>query len=135
MEEAKLEPKDIEVVEADGKMIDSLYEGSALTLLGLVPEEVGYLPAFLEQVNGVEVSGPIVHITGKQMDDKYKLKGDNKYSDDLNIYALPLDQIKHVERVFIHMRQVGCRWFDDVVDNNHRNGGLSYEDAKEKEAC
>lgn len=129
-----LVPKDIEVVEADGKMIDSLYEGSALTLVGLAYEEVGYLPAFLEQVNGVEVSGPIVHITGKQMDDKYKLRGSNKYQDGLNIYALPLNQIKHVERVFIYMRQIGCRWFDDVVDNNHRCGGLSYEAAKEKEA-
>lgn len=129
-----LVPKDIKVVEADGKMIDSLYEKSALTLEGLASEEVGYLPAFLEQVNGVEVSGPIVHITGKQMDDKYKLRGSNRYKDDLNIYALPLDQIKHVERVFIHMRKIGCRWFDDVVDNNHRRGGLSYEAAKEKEA-
>jgi hypothetical protein len=52
--------------------------------------------------------------TGKEMNEKYHLTGDNAYPDDLTFLVIP----KFYNPMYKLM--CGARWFDDIVDNNLR---------------
>ena len=57
--------------------------------------------------------------TGKEMNDEYKLTGDNRYRNDLNFLAFSLDGL-NIGKLAIFKLHMGDRWFDDIVDNNAR---------------
>lgn len=54
------------------------------------------------------------HYSGKDMNEKYNLTGDNRYPDDLTFLTIP----KFYNPMFKML--AGARWFDDIVDNNLR---------------
>ncbi len=54
--------------------------------------------------------------TGKKMNNKYHLKGNNAYPDNLNFIAIPLSDLNG--KAPIVKNQVGARWLNDIVDNN-----------------
>jgi len=57
--------------------------------------------------------------TGKEMNKAYKLTGDNAYPDDINIVILTKWSIS----MMAWKLKYGCRWLDDVIDNNLRREG------------
>ena len=53
---------------------------------------------------------------GSQVNDYYRLTGDNAYPKDLNFLT--------IKNYYGKKLQVGARWFDDIVDNNLRRERL-----------
>lgn len=50
--------------------------------------------------------------SGKEMNEKYKLTGDNRYPDDLTFVTIPEYYNPMLKML------VGARWFDDIVQTN-----------------
>lgn len=89
------------------EQFDFLYENWAMTWEGLVEED---FELAIAECGGENAEGYL--IKGKDMNSHYGLKGDNKYPDDLNIFAVyPFKGLA---------MSVGARWFTDIVDNNKR---------------
>lgn len=98
--------------------LDALYNESALTFEGMNigDDNLSDIIEWLESHNAITNEEPIFHIIkGKLMNKVYKLTGNNRYPDDLNI--LSITNIKQ-SKITIPRFEVGGRWFDDIVDNN-----------------
>ena len=111
------------------KELNALYNESALTFEGMDigDENLSGIVKWLESHNAMITNEePIFHVTkGRFMNEVYKLTGNNRYPDDLNILSITnIIQSK----IVIPRFEVGGRWFDDIVDNNaereKRKGGL-----------
>ncbi len=100
--------------------LDELYEGSALTFEGIVPKEAPLWIGSFKGVTPIKENITAYLFSGKMMNDKYGLTGDNAYQDDLNILSIPLDAFEKIGEVAFARLQIGGRWFDDIVDNNKR---------------
>ena len=102
------------IVEAnDNNTFKFLYDKWAMTWEGLVQEDfITVLKECYEQDNSEQVMIGY-WIKGKVMNDHYKLTGDNRYPDDLNIFAI----VDYGYKLALHY---GARWFTDIVDNNER---------------
>ncbi len=107
----------IEVVKNPEKL-DEFYEDWSLVFTGVIEEEIPMYFDFLRQYTKVEDRGYI--ITGKMMNEKYGLTGDNQYQDDLHFLVVMLKDIEDVGQIAIPRFMVGGRWFNDIVDNNSR---------------
>ena len=103
--------------------LDELYNGSALTFEGVVPEEVPLWIGFFKDFTNVNEDVTAYLFSGKMMNDKYGLTGDNAYPDELNILSVPLDAFENAGKIALPRMQIGGRWFDDIVDNNARREG------------
>ena len=98
--------------------LDTLYNESALTFEGMNidNENLSDIIEWLESHNAITNEEPIFHIIkGRFMNEVYKLTGNNRYPDDLNI--LSITNIKQ-SKITIPRFEIGGRWFDDIVDNN-----------------
>ena len=119
----------IKTVEVTGEnraeIFKDLYQDWAATIIGLTPSDKDLFVSFVDkQGEGFEDGAEVVHFTGKDMNEFFKLKND-PYPDDLNNYAIRCGHIKNVNALAIPMRQIGMRWFTDIVDNNARHEGNS----------
>lgn len=98
--------------------LDALYNQSALTFEGMniSNENLSDIIEWLKSHNAITNEEPMFHVTkGRLMNKVYKLTGNNRYPDDLNILSITnIIQSKIVVPRF----EVGGRWFDDIVDNN-----------------
>jgi len=110
----------IMVNEFDEDLFDSFYEGSALTFLGMVPEEAQNYLDYFKDYTDVDDNVQCYIVSGSAMNDGYGLRGSNRYPDDLHIFIVPLEAFGDVGKIAIPRFQIGGRWFDDVVDNNAR---------------
>ncbi len=82
-----------------------LYDNWAMTWEGLREEDF----QLALDTCGVEGAEGYL-IKGKDMNDIYNLTGNNRYPNDLNIFAIyPFKGLAI---------QYGARWFTDIVDNN-----------------
>lgn len=98
---------------------DDFYKGSALTIAGMLPEEAQlYVDYFKE--NDVDVDEAIdgYIYTGKQINEKYHLTGENAYPVDIHFLTIPLKAFK--TNVALLRMGIGGRWFDDIIDNKVR---------------
>ena len=99
--------------------LDALYNSSALTWEGLTTddESIKQVEEWLTE-HKVDISKAVFNIiSGKLMNTIYKLKGDNRYPNDLSIVSITgID----TTNVILARFRVGGRWFDDIVDNNKR---------------
>lgn len=101
------------------KVLDELYKESALTLEGLIPDTIPEFKNWIVDTTKSNMVNERFYITkGKVMNEVYKLTGDNRYADDLNIVSVKLSDIKNVGRLCIPRFEIKARWFDDIVDNN-----------------
>lgn len=126
---------EIEVINCTEEDLVALYNGSALTFTGCIPNEenLDFLTSWMKE-NGAELTTNRCYaITGKQMNDIYHLTGDNAYTNDLSFTCFKLDDIKNVELLFIARFQLGGRWFDDIVDNNERREANTRSDSFDEE--
>lgn len=99
-----------------------LYDTWAATIIGLNPADVEVLEFFVKEHGGLTADAEIVHFTGKDMNELFALVKD-PYPADLNCYAISGKHIVNVNALALPMRQLGMRWFTDIVDNNavHEN--------------
>lgn len=113
--------KIIEVTEENRKEIfKNLYSTWAATILGLVQSDVEVLEFFVKEHGGLTADAEIVHFTGKDMNELFDLVKD-PYPEDLNCYAISGKHIVNVNALALPMRELGMRWFTDIVDNNARH--------------
>lgn len=113
--------KIIEVTEKNRKEIfKNLYSTWAATILGLVQSDVEVLEFFVKEHGGLTADAEIVHFTGKDMNELFDLVKD-PYPEDLNCYAISGKHIVNVNVLALPMRELGMRWFTDIVDNNARH--------------
>lgn len=103
---------------------DKAYEGSFYTITGaggsLTEYREGYNTA-LEKA-GIGTPKQWYRFSGRQMNERYNLRGDNAYPDDVNFLAFPLDGL-NVSKLAAFKLQWQDRWFDDIVNNNAQRGG------------
>lgn len=98
-----------------------LYEGSALTFAGIIPEEAHLYRDHFKAFTEIDETRPCYMYTGKQMNRHYGLKGRNAYKARLCFVSFTLDTFKDVTKIAIPRFQIGGRWFDDIVENNKRH--------------
>ena len=113
--------KIIEVTKENRKEVfKNLYSTWAATILGLVQSDVEVLEFFVKEHGGLTADAEIVHFTGKDMNELFALVED-PYPEDLNCYAISGKHIVNVNALALPMRELGMRWFTDIVDNNARH--------------
>lgn len=100
------------------KELNVLYKDCALTIIGLSEESFPKLIDFLKQHTTVYRERLFV-ISGKTMNEKYHLTGDNVYKEHLHIVCVSLEDID-ADGIIFPRFEIGGRWFNDVVDNNAR---------------
>lgn len=110
--------KNINKIYVDNKkMLDELYNDSALTIEGLNEESISDFIDWIENYTSFK-SEKICYITkGSVMNKEYKLTGDNRYPDDLTIVSVMLKDLKEPLKLAIPRLGI-ARWFDDIVENN-----------------
>lgn len=88
--------------------LEELRHKSAPTWEGLDTEGLD------EQLKEIDAEVTYEVCTGEEMNKAYKLTGSNAYPDDLSIVILTHWSIPMMSWKL----QYGCRWLDDVIDNN-----------------
>lgn len=99
--------------------LDELYNQSAYTITGAGGELKEWFEGYQEILTEKQI-GSIEKwyvFSGKDMNLKYNLTGNNRYKNDLTFIAFPLNGLD-VGKLAILKLQMGDRWFDDIVDNN-----------------
>lgn len=117
---------DIKFIEVDSKNTLNILEAdNAFTIEGFMMNDDEYndMIKWFEQYCKL-ASLEIYHITGKFMNESYKLTGLNAYQDNLNIIAIMLSDLtfKSPEafgKFCIDRLAVGARWFNDITYNNN----------------
>ncbi len=119
--------KIIEITEENRKEVfKNLYDTWAATIIGLTPSDVEVLEFFVKEHGGLTIDAEIVHFTGKDMNELFALVKD-PYPEDLNCYAISGKHIVNVNALALPMRELGMRWFTDIVDNNAvHEGNVSF---------
>lgn len=110
----------MEIKRCNSSDIDELYNGSALTFEGTTVDDdnLKWLINWFESYDCKMINEDFYVITGKQMNEKYHLTGDNAYKNELTILCIKLDDLSNVKNIIMPRFEIGGRWFDDVVDNN-----------------
>lgn len=111
--------------EASRKDFKRMYNTSMLTFTGVTPSR-GNMDAiydFLEGNNALPSQGvPEIYIfEGKEMNECFKLEGNNAFQNDVSFIAV--DNISQMN-VAMPRFEYGGRWFDDIADNlvAHQHG-------------
>ena len=101
---------------------DEMYNGSWYTVIGLCKEDhEKYKDYIKKELNEKNIGTPkkFHSFTGKEMNEKYNLTGDNRYQDNLDFIAFSLDGL-NISKLAMYKLNSGARWFDDIVENNYR---------------
>jgi len=104
--------------------LQMLYEDSAFTYVWLLDEAKEYesLENFLFEECWLTQPEEVVmyKASWKLINEEFKLRGKNKFPDNLNVVMLPLDNFKKEEiwRLSIIKIQIWARWFDDIINNS-----------------
>lgn len=101
---------------------ERMYEGSWYTIVGCGGDLEDWKKCYqglLDQY-GIGKITEWEDFTGAEMNARYHLTGNNRYSEDLHFLAFSLEGL-NIGKLAIMKLQYGDRWFDDIVDNNlHR---------------
>lgn len=95
------------------KRLEELRQQSAPTWEGIDPNGLD------ETLKEFDPAVEYEFCSGKDMNEAYGLTGTNAYRNDLNILILTKWSIN----MMAWKLQYGCRWLDDVIDNNLRREG------------
>lgn len=118
------------IKESNMDKLDKAYKGSYYTITGTG----GDINEWKEGYQGLldkENIGKIkewIEFTGKDMNNKYGLTGDNAYEPDLHFLAFSLDGL-NVGKLATFKIKMQDRWFDDIVDNNASRQGFNPYDS------
>jgi len=110
------------VIKDGSAMLDEFYKDWSLTVEGLsaTPESLGAYMKILTSLTDVKDGFAFYTVSGKTMNDKYGLTGDNAYPDNLTIVMVMLKDLVNPMKVAVPRFTWGGRWFTDIVDNNAR---------------
>lgn len=112
---------DYEVVEITkdncNEIFEQLYEGSAMTVQGLIMDELDKYVEYFKEKCGLHDNIKIYHYLGKVYNDHYHLTGKNRYPAKLNNISIMLDDMDNCMGA-----RMMIRWFDDIVSNDVRRG-------------
>lgn len=111
--------KKTEIINTDKKTLKELVDGSALTIEGLAESSIDDFLDWVEKTAGLKTRRAYV-TKGSLANSEWGLTGDNAYLDDLHLVSVKLDDMKDWNKVVIPRMQIGCRWMDDIHDNNIR---------------
>lgn len=103
------------------EQLNELYNSSALTFVGIefTDNNICQILTWIKMYSELKKNPmDIYFIFGKTMNEKYQLKGDKRFQDDLNIVSIKLTDIKEPTSLCIPRFEVGAKWFDDIVDNS-----------------
>lgn len=102
--------------------LDELASMSAPTWEGLS------LNSLEEQIKAIDPDAEICYCTGHTYNEAYGLTGTNRYPEDLTIVFLKLPEGRSLDSMMQWKFQYGCRWADDVRDNNLAREETNEED-------
>lgn len=111
--------KNTEIINTDAKTLKDLVDGSALTIEGLVESSIDNFLDWIEKTAGLKTRRAYV-TKGSLANHEWSLTGDNAYRDDINIVSVKLDDMEDWNKIVVPRLQIGCRWLDDIYDNNVR---------------
>lgn len=100
------------------EQLDELYDDSALTVRGVNKDMFDDLVRCLIRSGGL-IKNDLYLISGATMNREYKLTGNNRYNDCINIICVPLENLSR-GKLMECRSEMNARWFDDVVDSHLR---------------
>lgn len=97
-----------------------LYDASAYTITGTGGDLSEWMKGINDGLQQRKIGSVSQFYTfkGADMNRVYNLKGDVRYQDDLTFLAFKLDGL-NIGKLSMLKLEMGDRWFDDIVDNNH----------------
>ena len=96
-----------------------VYSKNLLTIEGcqLIQENYDFIQNWLMSIGAIISPITFIYdIKGKTMNRVYKLKGDMKYPNDLDIVCID-NQFYNESRIGSQRFDIGARWFQDITDN------------------
>ena len=101
--------------------IHQAYEGWYYTILGAGGKMQEWYDGYQDFLNrkGIGTIKQWYSTTGKVLNDRYRLKGKNRFKDNLKILMFPLDGLDTGKLAMLKIT-LEDRWFTDVIDNARR---------------
>ena len=112
----------MDIIELDMETIEQAYDGWYYTILGAGGDLDEWVEGLSEILDKEEKIGKVkqwYHTTGKVLNDKWNLRGDNRFKDDLSILMFDYEGMD-VPKLAIFKLRAGDRWFTDIIDNSVR---------------
>ena len=103
----------------NAQILNELYDGSACTMLGYMPEELHLYINELKENGYLNDEFTVYETSGEELNSVFDLT--NPFPNDLNVFIISLDDMKNISKFAVGLRfRRGYRWLDDVVDNARR---------------
>ena len=102
--------------------IDQAYDNWYYTILGAGGDINEWMNGYQDLCDKAEI-GTIkqwYRTTGKVLNDKWGLIGDNRFQDDLTILMFDYEGM-NIGKLAIFKLRAGDRWFTDIIDNSVRH--------------
>lgn len=108
--------------------LDKLFDTSAATILGAGGPIEDWIIGIQEWIkeNQYGEAKTFYLYSGKLVNIKYGLTGDNAFKDDLTILSYELDNVNQDKygKYCIDRLQKGIRWFDDIINNSVKDENI-----------
>lgn len=111
----------MDIIELDMETIEQAYDGWYYTILGAGGDLHDWMNG-LQEIFDNEGIGKVYqwyHTTGKVLNDKWDLTGNNRFKNDLSILMFDYEGMD-VGKLAIFKLRAGDRWFTDIIDNSVR---------------
>lgn len=119
----------MEIIELGTQNIEQAYNGWYYTILGAGGDINEWTDGYQKLCNEEKI-GTIPQwykTTGKVLNDRWNLKGDNRFNDDLSILMFTYEGM-NIGKLAIFKLKMGDRWFNDIIDNSIPDTDYGYED-------
>ena len=99
--------------------LDTAYKGWYYTILGAGGDLNEWFEGYQDLLNkeGIGQISQWFMTSGKAVNDRYGLKGNNAFPSDLTILLFPLDGLNSGKLAMFRLR-MGDKWFNDLIDNS-----------------
>ena len=100
-------------------LLKQAYNNSYYTIVGCGGDLKVWKEGY-EKLLSLENIGTIsewIQFTGRDVNEVFDLKDNNKFKDDLVFLAFPLNDL-NIEKLAIFKIKMHDRWFDDIIDNS-----------------
>ncbi|MCL2390083.1 MAG: hypothetical protein FWD54_05840 [Endomicrobia bacterium] len=116
----------VKITKITKERFKELYDASAFTVEGADGSLDDWFIMLNQQMKkmGIGEVSEMFTFTGKDMNEHYKLTGNNAYQDDLIFLSFKLDNLNKFKLTSLKRMRLqngdwlNGRWFDDIVDNN-----------------
>ena len=111
----------MDIIELDMETIEQAYDGWYYTILGAGGDLDEWMEGLQEifEEQGIGKVKQWYHTTGKVLNDKWNLRGGNRFKNDLSILMFDYEGMD-VGKLAIFKLRAGDRWFTDIIDNSVR---------------